>query len=94
MVSVLSSLLKDLRKHFIPIYEIQKKTKTFNVKKHLAYQTTPLVLGMFTANDKFSLESDASQNGGALFQFQQDQWSLGTYWLPFKETITSIIFLN
>ena len=53
--------------------ECQKAFK--HIKKLLI---TPVVLHMPMANGKFMLENDTSQvaAGGALFQFQQNQWVL------------------
>ena len=65
MVKLLSSFLKDLRKHLIPIYEIQiKRDKlkwTGECQNYFDYTkgllVTALVLHMLTAINKFGVEA-------------------------------------
>ena len=71
MVNFLSSLLPDLRRLLIPIYDLQKKLKkfkwteeaekAFNDIKQLLIN--PQVLKAHTPDGLFCLESDTSQEG-------------------------------
>ena len=84
MVNFLSSFLPNLHRLLIPIYDLQKKTKTFkwteeaerafnDIKKLLI---SPPVLKGPTADGLFCLESDTSREGmgGTLLQKQGDEW--------------------
>ena len=84
MVNFLSSLLPNLRRLLIPIYDLQKKAKKFKwtdevekafneIKKLLI---SPPVLKAPTPDGLFQLESDTSRKGvgGTLLQKQGDEW--------------------
>ena len=76
IISVLSSIFKDLRKHLIPIFEIQKNKnklkwteenqKAFEHIKDVLI-TSPVL--QFQKNEKFTSEGDSSETveGAALF---------------------------
>ena len=83
MVNFLSSFLPNLHRLLIPIYDLQKKTKTFkwteeaerafnDIKKLLI---SPPVLKAPTPDGLFHLESDTSREGmgGTLLQKQGDE---------------------
>ena len=84
MVNFLSSFLPNLRKLFIPIYDLQKKSKkfkwteeaekAFNDIKELLI--SPLVLKAPTPDNLFCLEIYTSQEGvgGTLLQKQGNDW--------------------
>ena len=84
MVNFLSSFLPNLRKLLIPIYDLQKKAKTFKwmdeaekafneIKKLLV---SPPVLKAPTPDGLFRPESDTLREGvgGTLLQKQGDEW--------------------
>ena len=90
MVNFLSSLLPNLRRLLIPIYDLQKKSKkfkwteeaekAFNHIKELLI--SPPVLKAPTPDGLFCLESDTSREGG--WQFTTETRKLmGSDWLPF-----------
>ena len=84
MVNFLYSFLPNLRKPFIPIYDLQKKSKkfkwteevekAFNEIKELLI--SPPVLKSPTPDGLFHLESDTSWEGvgGTLLQKQGNEW--------------------
>ena len=88
MVNFLSTFLKDLRKHLIPIYDLQKKKRIFKwtqeaqdaFDKIKELLLSPPILHMPTSTGLLRLESDTSRQGvgGTLFQWQRvnekDQW--------------------
>ena len=84
MVNFLSSFLPNLQRLLIPIYDLQKKAKTFKytdeaekafneIKKLLISQP---VLKAPTPDGLFRLESDTSRDGvgATLLQKQGDKW--------------------
>ena len=84
MVNILSSLVPNLHRLLIPIYNLQKKAKTFKwmdeaeqafneIKKLLV---SPPVLKAPTSDGLFRLKSDTSREGvgGTLLQKQEDKW--------------------
>ena len=84
MVNFLSSVLPNLRRLLIPIYDLQKKSKKFkwteeaekafnDIKELLS---SPPVLKSPTPDGLFHLESDTSQEGvgGTLLQKQGNEW--------------------
>ena len=91
MVNFLSSLLPNLRRLLIPIYDIQKKSKKFkwtdkaekafnDIKKLLV---NPPVLKAPIADGLFRLESNTSREGvgGTLLQKQGNEWVVIGYHL-------------
>ena len=84
MISFLSSLLPNLRRLLIPIYDIQKKSKKFKWtdKAEKAFNDTkkllvnPPVLKAPTPDGLFRLESDTSQEGvgSTLLKKQGNEW--------------------
>ena len=84
MVNFLSSVLSNLQRLLIPIYDLQKKAKKFKwmdeaekafnkIKKLLV---CPPVLKASTPNGLFQLKSETSREGvgGTLLQRQEDEW--------------------
>ena len=89
MVNFLSSFLPNLCRLLIPIYDLQKKAKTFkwmeaaerasnDIKKLLI---SPPVLKAPTPDGLFHLESDTSRDGmgGTLLEKQGDEWVVRVY---------------
>ena len=89
MVNFLSTFCKNLRPLLIPIYELTKKharfvwtdkhQKAFEEIKQLLVK--PPVLGMFSGNRFFRLESDTSRTAAraTLYQWQNNEWVLVGY---------------
>ena len=91
MVNFLSSLLPDLRRLLIPIYDLQKKSKKFkwtdkaekvinDIKQLLV---NPPVLKSPTPDGLFRLESNTSREGvgNTLLQKQGNEWVVIGYHL-------------
>ena len=84
MGNFLSSFIKDLRKHMIPIYEIQKKESKLKgmeefqiIWENQSYWLTYLYYACQKATDMFRLKDVTSKTaaGGALFQIYNRQYA-------------------